>query len=52
MNAEALEKLTPLHIAARNGDLDMTKLLVKREADVEHEALDNYRPIHMATREG
>ena len=43
---------TPLHVAAKRGDPEMIKLLLKHGAPVDAEARRHYRPLHFAAQEG
>jgi hypothetical protein len=39
---------TPLHSAARGGNVEITKFLVSKGADVDAEAIDGTTPLHLA----
>ena len=41
-------KRTPLHVAARNGDTDCTKILVNSQANIEAKDKDNATPLKLA----
>lgn len=43
---------TPLHIAARMGNVDNVLLLLQHGADPEAVTKDGYTPLHIAAKEG
>ena len=46
------EQQTPLHIAARMGNVDNVLLLLQHGADPEAVTKDGYTPLHIAAKEG
>jgi ankyrin len=46
------EDQTPLHIAARMGNVDNVVLLLQHGANPDATTKDNYTPLHIAAKEG
>ena len=46
------EQWTPLHLAARAGELDVCRLLLKHGANVTSKGIDGWTPLHLASRNG
>jgi len=49
VNARKTNGLTPLHLAARNGDIETIKLLLAHNADINAAASDGGTPVDSAT---
>lgn len=52
MNSKLQEQQTPLHIAARLGNVDIVMLLLQHGAAVDTTTKDMYTALHIAAKEG
>jgi cytohesin len=52
MARDSVEGRTPLHLAARKGDLEMTNLLISKGADINDETANEGTPLHAAVEGG
>ncbi len=53
VNAHAADYITPLHFAAHQGDIELVKLLVSYNADLDTVIVNNgYTPLHWAVIQG
>uniref|UniRef100_A0A5K3F636 ANK_REP_REGION domain-containing protein n=1 Tax=Mesocestoides corti TaxID=53468 RepID=A0A5K3F636_MESCO len=52
VNHASTRGFTPLHVAARYGNLKVARLLLSNGADVNYCAKDNITPLHLATKWG
>ncbi|KAG8178985.1 hypothetical protein JTE90_012498 [Oedothorax gibbosus] len=52
VNKKGNDELTPLHIAAQKGCLEITKLLIENGANINAKHMLGSKPIHIAARDG
>lgn len=49
IDAETQYKLTPLHFAAKEGFLEIVKMLLEKQANVNAKNQENFTPLHFAS---